>query len=67
MGVFIIRLKQISAKCELQKEQLSGANKSIETMRAELAAKNKEVETCNKRYKPACNTITIRLYVFHIV
>ena len=43
-------MKEISAKYESQKEQLSEANKSIETMRAELVVKNKETETCNKRY-----------------
>ena len=42
-------MKEISAKYESQKEQLREANKSIETMRAELI-KNKEAETCNERY-----------------
>ena len=43
-------MKEISAKYESQNEQLREANKSIETMRAELVVKNKETETCNKRY-----------------
>ena len=49
--VFIIRLKESSAKYELQKVQLSETNRNIETMRADLAVKDKEIETCNKRYK----------------
>ena len=49
--VFIIRLKEISSKYDSQKGQLNEANRNFVTMRAGVALKDKEIETCNKRYK----------------
>ena len=46
---FNIRLKEISAKYESQKEQLNKASKIIEEMRAELSMKDREIETYNNR------------------
>ena len=51
--LLLCRLKEISSKYESQKGQLSEANKNIVTMKAEVAVKEKEIETCNKRYKYA--------------
>ena len=44
-----IRLNEISAKYESQKEQLNEARKIIEKMRAELSLKDRELETYNNR------------------
>ena len=57
LNTLLRRLKEISAKHELQRRQLSEANRSIEAMRAELAVKDEKIETCNKRYKHAFNTV----------
>ena len=47
--IFNIRLKEISAKYESQKEQLNETSKTIEKMRAELSMKDVEIETYNNR------------------
>ena len=43
-------MKEISSKYELQKGQLSEANRNIVTLTAEIAVKGKEIETYHKRY-----------------
>ena len=47
--IFNIRLNEISAKYESQKEQLNEASKIIEEMRAELSLKDREIETYNNK------------------
>ena len=47
--IFNIRLNEISAKHESQKEQLNKASKTIEEMRAELSMKDREIETYSNR------------------
>ena len=47
--IFNIRLNEVSAKHESQKAQLIKANRSIETMRTELAVKDREIDTYNNK------------------